>query len=430
MVAMDKETRELLAKLFTAQLEQLAQEKEIDCGESPDRIDYLSILGKSDEITREDVERFIGEMDAKTSETVEGEEYFGEVEKTLKDFKNQGSIFEEANELLEKMQRNFGDGNLEDAIAKGVEGSSLIEDTTIKYELVRRAYVILAFRQLLSDVKEAGIDIGDANTQAQNAAELFHKGETEELDGVLQEIAKKAKDLQKEQAKKLKQLISSVEELIDQTKELGAESMEARDLLQKAEESFESKIFKKVSYYATKAKKAAEDARKDRIQGISDSLLFVKTILEDTREIGADVSEVESLYSDAKTAFQEERYMDCKSLIKDVEQTALQLQDAQIQKAMKLRKRREPEEEAAADKDVVEVEAEVVTPPPRRPPQGYPRPRNRAYPPPMPPPGRMMPPQGMRKTRCPNCGQSFPVRGGRGPTRIECPFCGMRGMMP
>jgi DNA-directed RNA polymerase subunit RPC12/RpoP len=36
----------------------------------------------------------------------------------------------------------------------------------------------------------------------------------------------------------------------------------------------------------------------------------------------------------------------------------------------------------------------------------------------------------MRKTKCPNCGRGFPVKDGRGPQRIECPFCGMRGMMP
>ena len=36
----------------------------------------------------------------------------------------------------------------------------------------------------------------------------------------------------------------------------------------------------------------------------------------------------------------------------------------------------------------------------------------------------------MRKTKCPNCGQRFPVQGGPGPVRVECPYCGMRGMMP
>lgn len=419
---MDKETRELLAKLFTSQLKQLAKEKGIDCGDSPDRIDYLSVLGKSDKITKEDVEQFVVEMEVKASETVEGEEYFGEVEKVLKDYKSQGGIFNEADELLKKMQSNFGEGNLEDTISRGVAGSGLIEDLTIRFEMVRKAYVIFAFRQLIADVKASGIDVGDVEELVLKAAEHFHMGRTEELDGILEEISQRAKDLQSEQAKKLKEVINDVEDFIDESRDLGVESEEARDLLRKARENFESKTFKKVAYYASKAKNSAIEAREDRIKGISDSLLFVKTILEDTREIGADVSEVEKLYEEAQEAFEDKKYMKCKTLIKEVEQTALEIQDDQIQKAMSLKKKRVPEEE------VVEVEAEVVEVP-------RPRARQRSYASSrgdyQRPQARMVStPPGMRKTRCPNCGRSFPVKGGKGPQRIECPYCGMRGMMP
>jgi methyl-accepting chemotaxis protein len=254
---MNKETRELLAKLFTAQLKQLAEEKGIDCGDSPDRIEYLSILGKSKKIKKEDVEQFIVEVNTKSESNIEGAEYFGEVEKILKEYKREGTIFDEANELLSKMQSNFGEGNLEDTISKGVAGSGLIEDLIIRFEMVRRAYVIFAFRQLIADVKASGIDVGDVEELVLKAAEHFHLGETEELDGVLEGISEKAKDLQNEQAIKLKELINEVDEFIDQSRDLGVESEEARDLLRKAEEAFESKTFKKVAYYASKAQKSA-----------------------------------------------------------------------------------------------------------------------------------------------------------------------------
>jgi DNA-directed RNA polymerase subunit RPC12/RpoP len=417
---MDKETRELLAKLFTSQLKQLAQEKGIDCGDSPDRIDYLSILGKSKKISKEDVEQFEVEMEVKASETVEGEEFFGEVEKVLKEYKSQGGIFKEADDLLAKMQSNFGEGNLEDTISRGVAGSGLIEDLTIRFEMVRKAYVIFAFRQLIADVKASGIDVGDVEELVISAAENFHMGKAEELDGILENISQRAKDLQKEQAKKLKELIDEVEEFIDESRDLGVESEEARDLLRKSRENFETKTFKKVAYYASKAKKSAQDAREDRIKGISDALLFVKTILEDTREIGADVTEVEKLYEEAQESFEEKKYMKCKTLIKEVEQTALEIQDNQIKKAMSLKKKRIPEEE------VVEVEAVVVIPP-RPKPRSYPSSRGDYD---IPIARRTSAPPGMRKTKCPNCGRAFPVKGGKGPQKIECPYCGMRGMMP
>lgn len=423
---MDKETRELLAKLYTSQLEELAKEKDIDCGEEPDRIDYLSILGKSDLINREDVERLIGEMEAEKKNEEKDEEkdegYLPEIEKILKDFKKQDPLFDKANELLEKMQSNFTEGNLEGTISEGIEGSGIVEDMTNRFEKIRKAYIIYAFRQLISDVKEAGIDTGEAEALVLKAAEHFHNGEEKDLDDVLKEIAGKAGDLQKEQAKKMKELISAIDEFIDQTKDLDVDISEARELLSKAEDAYDADKFKRVSYFATLAKKAAEDARKDRIQGISDSMLFVRTILDDAKDIGADVNEAEKIYSQAKTAFEEENYGESKTLIKEAEQLALQLQDAQIQKAIQLKQRRAPEK-------VVEVKTEA-TPMRKRATPAYSRPPTQTYPRPPAPPSRMPKQQRTRKTRCPNCGQSFPVKGGKGPIKIECPFCGMRGMMP
>ena len=86
--SMDRETRELLAKLFTSQLRQLADEKGIDCGENPDRIDFLSTLGKSDDISREEIERYLGkageEEEPVSRDGVRGDMYLGEAEKVLK----------------------------------------------------------------------------------------------------------------------------------------------------------------------------------------------------------------------------------------------------------------------------------------------------------------------------------------------------------
>lgn len=423
---MDKETRELLAKLYTSQLEELAKEKDIDCGEEPDRIDYLSILGKSDLIKKEDVERLIGEMEAEKKDEEKEEEkdegYLPEIEKILKDFKKQDPLFDKANELLEKMQSNFTEGNLEGTISEGIAGSGIIEDMTNRFEKVRKAYVIYAFRQLISDVKETGIDTVEAEALVLKAAEHFHNGEDEDLSDVLKEIAGKAGDLQNEQSKKMKQLISAIDEFIDQTKDLDVDINEAREFLSKAEEAYDANKFKRVSYFATLAKKSAEDARKDRIQGISDSMLFVRTILDDAKDIGADVNDAEKIYSRAKSAFDEENYGESKTLIKEAEQLALQLQDAQIQKALQLKQRRTPEK-------VVEVKTES-TAMRRRATPAYPPPTTQTYPRPPAPPSRMPGRQRTRKTRCPNCGQSFPVKGGKGPIKIECPFCGMRGMMP
>ncbi|UCF07837.1 MAG: hypothetical protein JSW28_09380 [Thermoplasmata archaeon] len=440
---MDRETRELLAKLFTKQLEQLAKEKDIDCGENPDRIDLLSILGNSEKVKREDIERYLGETrpeaeNQKTSEERRSDVYLGEVEKVLKNYKSKAAIFDKADEQLHRMQGNFEEGNFGGTISQGIKSSGLIHDLSKRYENVRRAFMIMSFRQLISDVKEAEIDAGEAETQVFKAAELFHNQENEALDGILKEMNDTAEHLQKEQAKKIKDMIFSVEEFIAQAMDLGADVEKAKKSFREAEDAFDSKKFKKVHQQLAKARKAAEDARRDRIQGLSDSLLFVKSILDDARDIGADVSDADELYIKAKSAFDEENYGESKVLIKEVEALALELQDAQIKKAMKLRMRREGVREpvGGGGEEVVEVQPEAVVPSPqprsmpryRQPPmRGYPQ---QPYPPPVRPPPVMQRPQRMRKTRCPNCGQRFPVQGGPGPVRVECPFCGMRGMMP
>jgi hypothetical protein len=419
---MDKESRELLAKLNIPQLEQLAKDKGIDCGESPDRIDYLSILGKSDLISKEDVERFLAEMDTGEKKEKKEEEYLAEVETILKDFKNHGSIFDKGNELLQKMQSNFSEGNLEGTISDGIAGSGMMEEMTNKFEKVRKAFIIYAFRQLIGDVRDSGIDISEAEALVLKGADYFHKGQDKDLEDILKEIANKAKGLQEEQAKRMKELISNVEEFLAQTRDLDVDITEAKELLAKAKDAFDSNKLKKVSYFAIKAKKAAEDARKDKIQGISDSLLLLRTILDDTKGIGADVTEVEKLYSHARTAFDRGKYEECKTKIKEAEQMALQLQDSQIQKAIELGRKRETEKVTDAKPGMPPMKKEF--------PQDYTRQSTQTYPQ-TPMPTSQIPAQPrVRKTKCPNCGQSFSVKDGKRPIKIECPYCGMRGMMP
>ena len=220
---------------------------------------------------------------------------------------------------------------------------------------------------------------------------------------------------------------------LTRARELGADVKKARDLLRNAEDAFDAKKFKKVHQFLEKAKQTAEDARRDRIQGLSDSLLFVKSILDDARDIGADVTEADDLYNKTKGAFDSEEYSECKVLLKEVEQLALRLQDNQIKKAMNLRLRREGIGAGLTDigEDVVEVEPEqVVAPPNSTNIPRYRRPTTAAYPQDALQPSIRPAPQRMRKTKCPNCGQRFPVQGGPGPIRVECPYCGMRGMMP
>ena len=60
------------------------------------------------------------------------------------------------------------------------------------------AFMIISFRQLLADVKESGIDIGEAENLVSSAAESFHNHENAEVDRILQEIAEKSEFLQKE----------------------------------------------------------------------------------------------------------------------------------------------------------------------------------------------------------------------------------------
>jgi hypothetical protein len=427
---MDKETRELLAKLFTSQLKKLAEEKGIDCGEDPDRIDYLSVLGKSDLITREDVERHIGETESEKKEEVKDEEYLGEIENIIKEFRTGKPLFNKADDLIQRMQRNFEEGNLEGTISQGISKPGLIVDVASNYERVRRAYIIYAFRQLISDVRNSGIDIGEGETLISKALDLFRRDEKEELDETLAEISEEAKSLNREQAKKIKESILTVEEFIDSARDLGADIKEARDFFRKAEQAFDSKTYNKVDLFLKKARDAAEEARSDRIQGISDSLLFVRSILKDARDIGADVGEAERIFKDAESAFERENYRECKALIKEVEQLALELQDTQIKKAMKLRRKREPEDDLiGSPRGVVEVEPEVVPTPQRRFAPAAAKPAKRRYPQaagrPSPRGSQAMPAKSrMRKTRCPNCGQNFPVKGGKGPIKIECPFCG------
>jgi hypothetical protein len=328
---------------------------------------------------------------------------FSDIEKTLREIRTLDTILEKPVNSLRKLQNSFEEEDYEKTISDGIKTEGIMEGVEERYERMRRAYVICAYRKLINDCDAAEIDVSEAKELLNGLVIHFNDKEYMDIDEKIKELIDQASELQSKRAKKVKDIIFNTETFINDAKDLKADVSEAVTLLRKAEDMYFSKNYNKAVYFSMKARKAAEGAREHLVKGISDAMLFVKTVIVDAKGIGADVTEPEELHQKAREAFKAEEYARCKKLLKESEQLALELQDAQIQKAMQLRGKIGEDVEKPKVADLTKSMVEVQTEQPASGPQ--------------------------QKTRCPNCGQRFSVKKGPKPFRIECPYCGLRGWM-
>jgi hypothetical protein len=328
---------------------------------------------------------------------------YSEIEKTLREIRTLDTILEKPTKSVRKLQSSFEEEDYERTISNGIKFEGIMGGVEEKYERMRRAYVICAFRKLINDSDAADIDVSKPKKLLNDMVVHFNEKQYKDVDGKIQELTDQVMELQNKRSKKVKDIIFSTESFIGDAKDLNADISEAAGFLRQAEDMYFSKNYNKAVYFAMKAKRAAEGAREHLVKGISDAMLFVKTVIVDAKGIGADVTEPEELHQKAREAFKAEEYAKCKKLLKESEQLALELQDAQIQKAMLLKGKTLDDTAKPKVADLTKSMVEVQT--------------------------EQQPSGPQQKTRCPNCGQRFAVKKGPKPFRIECPYCGLRGWM-
>ncbi len=317
----------------------------------------------------------------------------GEILKTISDKSTIENLFSEPSRLLQDLRNSYESGDYTQAIEKGRQTLGLLNEHREKFEKVGLAFSIAAADAWLSNFREAGVNIRETEELLTESKSNFSKGDFTKTDKALEEVTKRISKLQSEQVNVARKNLETTRQFIENIKIIGANVTDAENILSQAIAAFEDHNYVYVARLSSEAKENAKVARKNRIQAISEALLITRSLIDETKSVGVDITEPEKIYNRAKAAFDADDYKKCQELNREAEQLALELQDAQIAKVMQLKSRREAQPVAGT----------MVSPVEQQPQAGYPA--QQVYP--ASTTGYGAQPQASGEGQCRNCGSQM-----------------------
>jgi hypothetical protein len=291
-----------------------------------------------------------------------------EIKKLLGDAEAISTIFNEPTNLLKDLMDSFGNKSYANTLNNGSKVLGMLNEPTEQFIKLGMAFSISAAGQWVSTFGEIGVDISKAEDLLSKAREQFFEGDFPKVNKTIGDVRDMIPQLKEEQKQAAEDGISATERLIEEAKNVGANIENAERDLKQAKNFLEVENYLEVGRLTKEAKEAAENARRQRIQSVSDALLFTRSVIDESKEVGVDTSEPEALYREAKAAFGEGDFQKCTELTKEAEEKALNLQDEHIEKVLELKEKRaiiraerervasgkETPEEANAEKEPVE----------------------------------------------------------------------------
>jgi putative cell wall-binding protein len=275
-------------------------------------------------------------------------EHEDEITKLVEDMETINTIFNEPEDLLKGMTESFENKSYASILESSKDILTLLEETTKKFVRIGMAFSISSAARWVSPMSDVGVDTSSAEELITKAKEQFSDGDFHSADETLAQVREMIPDLEEQQKNMAGDYVSSTEKLIEEVEETGASVDTARRLLAQAKSALEKEVYQEALSHAREAKEAADIARDSRVQTVSDALLFTRSVIEESKGVGVDISEPEELYKEAKSAYAKGEYDKCSKLTKEAEEKALKLQDEHIQKVLELKEKREAMEKERA----------------------------------------------------------------------------------
>jgi tetratricopeptide (TPR) repeat protein len=288
----------------------------------------------------------------------ENEENVDELSEILKNTGAFEGIFKEPMELLKEMYESFEKKSFTETIEDGKRILEAIETPVHEFQRIGMAVSISAASQWATALGEVGVETDQIDELINQAREHFTKQDFKEADQMMQRVREMIPKFEQDQKQIAQMRVSSAKEAIEEVEAIGADMEKAQRALEQAENFLEVENFAQVAHLTEEAKEEAENARKQRIQTTSDALLITRSVIEESKDIGVDTKEPESLFKKAKKAFGRGDFVECAELNKEAEELALKLQDEHMERVLKLKEKRDAmkKDEPSADSENISEE--------------------------------------------------------------------------
>ncbi len=251
------------------------------------------------------------------------------------------TIFSEPTTLLKEMFDSFENKSYTIALEDGKKVLEIMESPMKEYMKMDMAVSISAAARWSSSLKEVGVDISQIEELIAQARENFASHDFKEVNENIEKVREMIPDLEEAQKDIARNRITTTEEIIEGARGTGASLTKAERALEQARNFLDVGNYTQVARLTEEAQDEANASKKQRVQTTSDALLFTRSIIEESRDIGVNIKEPEALFKKAKKAFGKGDFAESAELNTQAEDLALKLQDEHMDKVMQLRQKRE-----------------------------------------------------------------------------------------
>jgi len=244
--------------------------------------------------------------------------------------------YERVEELLEQARKRFQERQFEAALTAAQEASRIAERTTEQLRRASWSYAVLAAQGLLEPCDPEDPDTVKARALLDRARDVFFQGQIMD-DAFLQDLVQAAEVAHAREADRVRDLLALSRDSIREAANLGASIAMAEDAWKRGGDSLDRDQLSAARESFVEAGQRAEDARLRRIREVEESVGFVSDHIALARNVGADTEEAEQLHQAARTAVAVGEHGHAGDLLKRAERLAMKGQQRQIERAMQLR---------------------------------------------------------------------------------------------
>jgi len=256
--------------------------------------------------------------------------------------------YERVEDLLEQARKRFQERQFEAALTAAQEASRIAERTTEQLRRASWSYAVLAAQGLLEPCNPEDPETVTARALLERARNVFFQGQLLD-DAFLQDLVRAAEVAHGREADRVRDLLALTRDSIREAANLGASIALAEDAWKRGGDFLDRDRLAAARESFVEAAQRVEDARIRRIRDVEESIGFVSDHIGLARNVGADMREAEELHQAAQTAIAAGEHGHAGDLLKRAERLAMKGQQRQIERAMQLRQAQVEKAQAIID---------------------------------------------------------------------------------
>lgn len=257
----------------------------------------------------------------------------------LQQGKNIDADFGLAEDILDQARMRFEERAFDRVLELAHEALLLVHGTLDAFERSAWAYGILASQKLIEESGRVGRDVEPAASLLRNAKVAYVSGNLAANRDLLIQLQGATKALYSEEVQRLRRAIYAAEDRIQQAGHVGADVAAAAESLTRARDAMQRAEHARALELLAETERLADAAVDVRVKEIAGAIPSTAKLIEESKNVGAEVEDATRLLEKAKVAIERREYVLAAELVQRAERSALQAQHYQIQKVMELRLR-------------------------------------------------------------------------------------------